>query len=61
MLYVVTQVDPIDRHSSVVGVFDSESTAEEARFQAMKLMSEIDIDAGIYFNITCFKMNQLYV
>ena len=61
MMYVVTQVDPVDHSQRVVGVFDNEPASEEARFIAERAMSQEDIDAGIYYSVTNFKVNKLYV
>ena len=60
MLYVLQSIDPNDNSSRIIGIFDNEPAAEEARYQAELLRSDEDYDAGIFFSLKHFLPNKLY-
>lgn len=58
--YVITEFDPTYGHEIVVGVFDDESKASEARQEATQRMDPLAADRGVFYRITVFVTNKLY-
>jgi len=57
-VYVLQEIDHGD--SRIVGVFEANSLAEDARERMEAGLTESQYDSGIFFRITAFRTGELY-